>query len=386
MRIVRLLLLVSAALLNGCASLGYYAQAVGGQLDILARTRPISELLDDAPTDPGETLHAPAPLDPATKARLARVLEIRAFATQVLGLPDNGSYRAYADLGRPVVAWNVIATPEFSLEPREWCFPFAGCVPYRGYFARANAARQADDLRSQGLDVRVAPVTAYSTLGWFRDPVLKSQLRHDDRALAAVMFHELAHQALYVPGDAAFNESFATAVEIEGMRRWLAARNDPAALAAWQRERAAQVAFVARVLDTRAQLASLYASAASDADKRAAKARIFAELRAGYAQHHDWDETASYATWFAQDLNNAHLAGIGIYHQHLPAFEALLREAGGDLAGFYRAAGELGRLPRAERDARLAQLAAQSPGEKKEGRRAGATFFTGRSDIRSGGI
>lgn len=354
--LTRLLAVLPLLLASGCATVGYYAHAVGGQLAILGRARPIGELLGDAPA--GDGLVATPPLAPETRTRLALILEMRAFASRELALPDNGSYRSYADLERPYPAWNVIATPELALTPKEWCFPFAGCVPYRGYFSHQRAERFAGGLKNHGLDVRVAPVAAYSTLGWFRDPILASQLRDDDTTLAAVMFHELAHQQLYVPGDAAFNESFATAVEIEGVRRWLSARGTPAAFAGYERERARRGAFVSLVLGYRDRLEAVYASAASDADKRAAKAALLAELRAaGPRWLEQWGEDAGYAAWFRQELNNAHLASVGLYHQHVPAFQALLARAGGGFEAFYREARALGRLAPPARAARLAELA-----------------------------
>jgi len=353
--LTRLLAVLPLLLAGGCATVGYYTHAVGGQLAILGRARPIGELLDDTPSA-GELVAAP-PLAPDTKTRLALILEMRAFASRELALPDNGSYRSYADLERPYPAWNVVATPELALTPQEWCFPFAGCVPYRGYFSHERALHFAAGLKNRGLDVRVAPVTAYSTLGWFRDPILASQLRDDDTTLAAVMFHELAHQQLYVPGDAAFNESFATAVEIEGVRRWLTARGTPAAFADYERERAQRAAFVSLVLGYRNRLETIYASTTRDADKRAAKAAILAELRAtGPPWRAQWGEDG-YAAWFGQELNNAHLASVGLYHQHVPAFQALLAQANGELATFYRQARALGRMAPPARAARLAELA-----------------------------
>lgn len=350
----RLLAVVPLLLAGGCATVGYYAHTVGGQLEILGRARPIGELL--AEPDDGA---AGAALSPETRTRLARVLEMRAFASRELALPDNGSYRRFADLERPYPAWNVVATPALALTPVEWCFPFAGCVPYRGYFSRARAERFAAALAGRGLDVRVAPVAAYSTLGWFRDPILASQLREDDTALAALMFHELAHQRLYRPGDAAFNESFATVVEIEGVRRWLAARGTPQAFAEYAREHARRAEFVALVLDYRARLEAAYAQPVDEAERRAAKAAILSALRAaGLAWQERSGAGAGYRAWFAQELNNAHLAGIGLYHQHVPAFERLLAESHGELPSFYRAARALARLPEAARAARLAELAA----------------------------
>jgi predicted aminopeptidase len=349
--------LAIVTLTTGCANLSYYGQAVGGQLDILARTRPITELLDDTPAASMDTNVVAHPVSPAVKARLTTVLQIRDFATNVLKLPDNGSYRVYADLDRTQLAWNVVATPEFSLTPKEWCFLIAGCVPYRGYFSRTNAEQFAETLKQERLDVRVAGVAAYSTLGWFRDPLFSTQLRRSDTDIAALIFHELAHQQLYLSGDAAFNESFATTVEIEGMRRWLAPTNDPATTDHYQRDMMRHAEFVALLMKFRTRLEALYASSLSEEQMRAAKVHDFAALRAEFANlRQQWGGYDGYDTWFAQDLNNAHLASIGLYNQYVPAFQQLLANTHGDLPAFYRQARALSRLPTAERSARLAEI------------------------------
>lgn len=345
------LLLVAAVLISGCATLGYYAHAIGGQLDILARTRPIEELLNGTAPD---TEPPPAEL----RRRLATVLHIRTFATESLALPDNGSYRDYAELDRPAVAWNVIATPEFSLRPERWCYPFAGCVPYRGFFARERAQQFAETRRAAGRDVRIASVAAYSTLGWFRDPVLSTQLRRDDTDLAALLFHELAHQQLYVTDDTAFNESFATFVEREGLRRWLAHQGQAAAYDHWLADQARHGQFLALLRETHHQLEALYASGQTAETMRSSKAQVFAELRAAYRlRRAEWGSDDRYDSWFAQELNNAHLAGVELYHRHVPAFEALFRDSGQDFRQFYAAAQALTRLSPEERHARLAVLA-----------------------------
>lgn len=350
------LLLALGLFVSGCATVGYYGQAVIGQLDILARTRTIAELLDDGPATSIEPSVSTTPLAPATKARLVSILRIRDFATQALALPDNGSYRVYADLDRTQVAWNVVATPEFSFAPKEWCFPVAGCVPYRGYFSQQRAERFARELRDERLDVRVAGVSAYSTLGWFRDPVFSTQLRRGDSHIAAIIFHELAHQELYLRGDTTFNESFATAVEIEGMRRWLAHSGDKAALDRYLRDKTRHTAFVELLLKSRARLESTYSLPLPEDQMRLAKARDYTALRSDYAElRNQWEGYDGYDSWFAQDLNNAHLASVGLYHRYVPAFQTLLASAQGDLPAFYRLARALSRLPKEARAARLAE-------------------------------
>jgi len=390
MRFLQIFLLLAVTMFTGgCTGLGYYSQAIFGQLDILTRTRAIAELLDGNPADDMGDFTTEPSLTPAVKARLATVLRVREFATHALALPDNGSYRVFAELDRSQAAWNVVATPEFSFTPKEWCFPVAGCVPYRGYFSRASAQRFAEVLKQDQLDVRVAGVAAYSTLGWFRDPVFSSQLRRSDTDIAALIFHELAHQELYLRGDATFNESFATAVEIVGMRRWLAQGSDKAALDDYLRNKTRNTEFVALLLKYRTRLEALYASPLSKEPMRAAKAHAYEALRTEYAElrkqrggsdarigvgssaetgeanragserlrpRRQLTVDHNYDAWFAQDINNAHLASVGLYHQYVRAFQTLLASVQGDLAAFYRLARELSRLPKEERTARLTEL------------------------------
>lgn len=349
--------------LGACSNVGYYAQSVSGQLDVWRRCRPIEGLLEDpqAPDD--------------LKGRLADVLALREFATRELHLPDNGSYRKYADLGRPYVLWNVFAAPEFSTELKTWCFPFAGCVRYRGYFSRDQAERFADGLRKEGYDVYVGGVPAYSTLGWFKDPVLNTFLGYSKPRLAEFLFHELAHQELYVKGDTEFNESFATAVAREGVRRWLAATGsaDPSDVEKVERRREQ---WVALVLAYRRRLEALYASGASDSDKREEKAHILESLREGYLRlKKSWDGYDGYDRWFARDLNNAKLGSVAAYTRLVPAFQRLLAEEKGDLARFYEEARALGNLPVERRHARLEALTGRSG--DAAGTVAGAEFGEG---------
>jgi predicted aminopeptidase len=303
---------LAALLLSGCETLAYYAQAVGGQMELLARSQPVAEALADPAT--------PA----ALRERLALTQSIRDFASRELKLPDNGSYRAYADLGRPYAVWNVFAAPEFSLAPVQSCFPVAGCVPYRGFFARADAERHAGRLAEAGNDVYVAGVPAYSTLGRFDDPLLNTFIAFPDAELARLIFHELAHQVAYAKDDATFNESFAVAVEREGMRRWLSATGRAVLLEQWQagEERRRQAA--AGIEGVRDRLAALYRTRlAPDAMRE----RKRAELETLRAQTPDRFREAA--------PNNAYLAAWATYTAQVPAFEKLLADEGGDLPRFY---------------------------------------------------
>lgn len=343
---LRALLAISLLALGlaGCGTLGYYGQSIGGQLEVLAKRRPIADLLDD-----------PAVADDL-KTRLSLILRLRAFASGELLLPDNASYRSYADLERPYAVWNVYAAPELSLAPKEWCFPVVGCVAYRGYFAKHEAEAFAEELRGQGYDVHVGGVAAYSTLGWFHDPILNTLIHRPTADLAGLMFHELAHQQVYVRDDSTFNESFATAVELEGARRWLIAHGAPGQLDDYLAGKRDQARFVELVMRYRARLAALYASEQTDEHKRAAKAELFSELRADYEKQKTQGGGREYARWFERDLNNARLVPFGVYRQHLAAFQALLAQENGDLAAFYRAVQQLAQLPKDRRDAQLAAL------------------------------
>jgi predicted aminopeptidase len=337
--------LLVAAVAGGCHSIGYYAQAVSGQLDILARARPIEEWLAD-PSVPS-----------ARKARLALAVELRDFAVRELGLPDNGSYRRFADLERPYALWNVFATEEFSLALKSWCFPIAGCVSYRGYFSRAQAEAFAAALSAEGHETYVAGVTAYSTLGWFDDPLLNTMLDKPEVELAALLFHELAHQRLYVRGDSAFNESFAVAVELEGVRRWLATRGEAARYAGYLESRRRRDEWQRLLLDYRARLDNLYRSALDEEAKREAKRALYGALARDYGELKTrWGGYDGFDAWM-QEINNAKLAAVGLYHRFVPAFQVLLERHQGDLAAFYAACERLARLPGQQRHAALAALA-----------------------------
>jgi len=329
--------------LSGCETLSYYAQAVDGQLDLMRRAQPLAEWIADPATAP------------ALRRRLETAARIRDFASRELALPDNGSYRSYADLGRPYVVWNVFAAPEFSVQPVESCFPVAGCVAYRGFFGRDDAERYAAGRRADGLDVFVYGVPAYSTLGYFDDPLLSTFIGYPEFELARLMFHELAHQVVYVKGDTTFNESFAVTVEEEGVRRWLESEGRGAELGAFREAQQRKREFVALIEDARARLARVYAEPLSPAAMRAAKHAELAKLAERYAAlKARWGGYSGYDRLISEP-NNALLASISAYTRLVPAFRRELEAADGNLGVFYDRVKALARLPEDERDARLAK-------------------------------
>ncbi|MCC7456225.1 MAG: aminopeptidase [Nitrospira sp.] len=343
---VALVALALACGTSGCTTLGYLGQSVRGHLELIERARPVSEWLADAQTPP------------ARKRELAAAQRIRAFAVRELHLPDNASYTRYADIGRPAVVWNVVATPELSLTLKTWCFPVMGCVGYRGYFDKAGADALAAELRAQGLEVDVYGVPAYSTLGWTNwlggDPLLSTFIAWPEAEVARLVFHELAHQVAYAADDTAFNESFAVAVERIGVKRWLQAQGDAAALREFDAVQQRREAFRALMLRTRAALAALYGSHEPDADKRRGKVELFARMRDEYRQlkAERWNDFAGYDAFVAR-ANNAALAVQGAYNDGVPAFERLFERDGEDFERFYAEVKRLAALPKAERHATL---------------------------------
>ena len=262
--------------------------------------------------------------------------DARAFAISELALPDNESYRSYADLERPFVVWNVFATEEFSVEPRRWCFPIAGCVVYRGYFKQERAESYARRLRFNGHDAAVGGVAAYSTLGHFDDPILNTMIAWNDVQLAGTLFHELAHQVVYVPGDSVFNESFATVVEEAGLARWLEARGRVQEMRQWYTQRERTEVFIGLLLTARERLRNLYAEKLPEDEMRARKQEEFGRLKFEYWQQKQrWNGYAGYDRWFDRALNNAHLVSAATYHGCLPKLRELLKTHDDDLRRFY---------------------------------------------------
>ena len=349
MRVTRHALPVLAALLAcvplaGCATLSWYGEAAIGQMRILAARRPVVEVLEDPATAP------------TTAANLARVDAILDFAADDLGLPVGDRYRTYVELDREAVAWNVFATPEFSLAPHRWCYPVVGCAVYRGFFDRDGARREAASLAARGFDVHVGPVAAYSTLGWFDDPLLSTFIGYSDERLAELLFHELAHGELFVPGDSAFSEAFATFVGREATSAWLSAtgRKPEPYLAAKQAARRRADFFQA----WRARLRTLYAQELPPDQRRLLKGAVFDEMRACYAERLRRLGPGFSGTPPAA-LNNARLAATSTYEDRTPAFAALFARAGRNWEAFYRAAREIADREAGARDEALRELAGE---------------------------
>lgn len=347
MQVLRWLHLVAIcfalAAVAGCSNSSYYWQALNGHSEILASEQPISELLQEPD------------LDPQLRAKLELAQRARHFAVSQLALPDNGSFTSYADLQRPFVAWNVVATPDLSVTPKQWCYWIAGCFNYRGYFHKADAQAFAVTLKQQGDDVVIAGAWAYSTLGWFDDPVLNTMLEQDESDLVGTMFHELAHQTVYVENDSTFNESFANAVEQEGLRRWYAQSSQPAHYQAYLHRQQQRDEVVQMLEATREKLRKLYASSLSDTQKHVQKQELFSELKLQYQRWRKQHSYPGYDRWMQQDLNNAHLALMATYMDKVPVFLAMLAACHGDLPAFYSEAKRIANKPPAQRQAALAK-------------------------------
>ena len=334
-------------LTSGCSSVGYLGQSASGEFHLLASAHPVKDVLADP--------LIPEPL----RMRLQLTQRMRDFAVAQLKLPDNGSYRSYADLQRSAAVWNVVAAPELSLKLQTWCFPIVGCVGYRGYYAKADADVAAAPLRAQGLDVDVYPVPAYSTLGWMNwlggDPLLSTFVQWPEGEVAALMFHELAHQVAYAPGDTTFNESFATAVERIGSQRWLEANATEDVRAQQALTDGRRQDFHVLVRRYHDELDALFKGPLPDADKRARKAQLYAAMRADYEtmKRERWQGYKGYDRWFAE-ANNAAMGAQAAYDDQVGTFERLFAAEGSDFGRFYAEVKRLAALPKAQRDAALA--------------------------------
>lgn len=328
---------------SGCQELSYYGQAAAGEYRILAKQEPIQELMTDPDTPP------------KLKVKFGQVLKIRQFAQDEMKLPADEVYLKYTDLHRPHVVWNVNVAPALSLDPKTWWFPIVGAASYRGYFHEEAAKAYAEKWKQKGWDVYVDGVDAYSTLGWFHDPLLNTFIYEPEADLADLIFHELAHRRLFVNGDTDFNESYATTVAAEGVRRWFAAHPNPHAYAEYQDGLAHDSQFIQLVMDTRQELQAVYDNKQMpDPEKLRRKEEIITELRVKYAAlKKSWGGDAGYDNWFAEPINNAKLNTVSAYYKYGPAFRELIRINGGDMEKFYNAVTALGEMPEKKRHAAL---------------------------------
>jgi len=346
-----LTLLTLVTLLTACAGPGYYLQAVSGQWKLLRARRDVDTLLADSSTPP------------ALVQQLTTAEQILTFAKTELDLPSGKSYSTYVDIGRDTLVWNVIATEEFSLKPQQWCFPIAGCVPYRGYFKEQKARRFARKLRHKGKDVVVSPSPAYSTLGWFKDPLLNTMLNGPDVQLADYLFHELAHQRLYVKGDGRFNESYASFVARAGVSAWLKSLQRLDDVRQWQHRPRAAKALNSLLSTVRAQLQAVYRSDATVSVKRQKKSAIFLSLaRAGKQSGNAQGGGRNYfSSWFEPPLNNAKLALFNTYEGQQCVFEQLFRQVGENMREFHRRAEQLAKQGKSAREKWLNQICTSDP-------------------------
>ena len=343
--VVALLLLLMPVM--GCSTLGYYQQAVSGQLQLIVNRRDLDTVLSD-----------PA-VRPVVKQKILLARQVSQFAERELGLPVEDSFSTYVDVGSPYVVWSVFAAAEFSLDLQKFCYPIAGCVSYKGYFSPDSAAQFSQSLAAQGLDVFYGGVAAYSTLGWFADPLLNTFIERDDTRLAGLLFHELAHKAVYIPGDTRFNESFATAVERAALLRWLQLQQQSKAFEDYLVLEQQRAQVLTLISSAKVDLAAIYASTATDAVKREGKAEVFEVMRARYKELAAAGQVGGvFSEWMASEINNAGIGALADYNDWVASFEVWLANLDGNLPAFYREVQQLATLDRLERDAFLNQLAA----------------------------
>lgn len=338
-------LILSALTVSACSSFGYYLDLMEGHSELLEQQKPIVDILADKD------------IEPKLRELLQTSQIIRDFSSKELLLPENDSYRMYADLNRRYAVWNVVAAKELSVKAKKWCFLFVGCLSYRGYFSKKDATSYAEKLKKEGYDVYVAGANAYSTLGWFDDPLLNTMMYKSEARRAGIIFHELAHQRIYIDDDSAFNEAFATTVEEEGIRRWLQKnqKNDKYETYLENKKRNSELNLLLQA--SREKLKELYKSKLTNEEKHKSKKRIFSLMKQHYQKlKKSWGGYDAYDDWMAQDLNNAHLSLIATYNNLVPGFKAILNSEGNDLEKFYLAIEQLGKLTQQDRNNKLMQL------------------------------
>lgn len=339
------LVIVLAIMLQACSGIGYYWEKVQGHAEILNNQRAIQDVIDDPKTNT------------ETRQRLKSAQQARLFATQVLKLPDNDSYQNYVDIQRDYVVWTVVATPPYSIEAKQWCFFIVGCLSYRGYFSKQSAEEFAAELKKQNMDVYISGTRAYSTLGWFDDPLLSTMLYKSEAYRVGIIFHELAHQQMYVENDTAFNEAFASTVELAGIKAWFEHKNDQQGFNNYSLSKKRDQAFKKLLLQTRQQLKELYATTKQPSAMQRGKENIFKKLKIKYQQlKTGWGGYSGYDKWMAKKLNNAQLALIATYNDWIPAFMALLKKSNNDFELFYNKVKQLSEKEKPQREKALLKL------------------------------
>jgi predicted aminopeptidase len=318
---------------------------MAGHSELLEQQKPVAEIL------------AEKDIKPKLRELLETSQDIRDFATKNLYLPENDSYRTYADIKRPFAVWNVVAAKEFSVKPKKWCFLFVGCLSYKGYFTKEAATAYANELKEEGFDVYVAGAKAYSTLGWFDDPLLNTMMYKSEARRAGIIFHELAHQVVYIDNDSAFNEAFATTVEQEGIRRWLEKKGKSNQYDKYLLNKKRDSQLNQLLQETREKLKALYKTNISDKEKRQAKKSVFLSMQKKYQQlKKTWGGYNTYDKWMAKELNNAHLLLIATYHDLVPTFKAMLKKQNYNLKKFYVAVEQFGKLDKEKRTQQLSKI------------------------------
>ncbi|VAW94211.1 PUTATIVE ZINC PROTEASE PROTEIN [hydrothermal vent metagenome] len=345
-RVIKLLLIIGSSLfIQACSSVGYYWEKIQGHTELLNKQQPIQVVIDNPLTNPD------------VKTLLINAQQARNFASKVLLLPDNGSYRNYVDVGRDYVVWTVVATPPYSIQPEEWCFLIVGCLSYRGYFSEQAAKEFAVTLKDKNMDVYVSGAKAYSTLGWFDDPLLSTMLYKSEAYRVGIIFHELAHQKIYVENDTAFNEAFATSVELEGVKAWFNKTENKQKFKQYLVVKKRDKDFKSLLNVARKELKILYESNKPPQQLQIGKEKIFVNLQASYKHYKKkWNNYTGYDKWMAQGLNNAHLALVATYNNWLPAFSRLFENANGDYKIFYNEVKRLTELDKMQREKKLEEL------------------------------
>jgi len=330
---------------TGCGTIAYYSQAIKGQCQMLCCHQSVRKIAKDN-TKPAKL-----------RKQMQLVLNLREYAHSKLGMNPGENYLRFKRLNRKFALWVVYAAPEFDTRLKSWWYPVAGRFTSRGWFSEKAARRYAESLAAQGLDVHVGGAPAYSTLGWFDDPVLDTFINYSESDLAELIFHELAHGRFFLAGDATFNESFATATARAAVFKWLKDNRDTDAHDRYRAECLRHDTFIKLVLETRQKLDAIYISGVSEEMMRTQKVITIENLRNQIDRLHDEDpEYSRLARWAKRPLNNANLAAIAVYNQNVSAFSRMHERNDRDFRQYFEAVESLAKIPKTERELILKEL------------------------------